>query len=219
MSAKKIEDNPPARIVRSLQTHFDERVKKFGAGLQSVDWKSRAAQYNRFRELLRVADFSAPRSILDYGCGDGELFNFLPHEASKAKIEYYGFDVSPEMIAAARKRFGGVENCRFTTRLADFPAADYAVASGIFNLKFDTSDKDWKKYMQTTLVELDRLSGKGFAFNALTSYSDAEFRRADLFYADPLYWFDYCKKNFSRFVALLHDYPEYDFTMIVRKDR
>ncbi len=57
----------------------------------------------------------------------------------------------------------------------------------------------------------------GFAFNALTSYSDIEFRRDDLYYADPLFWFDYCKTNISKYVALLHDYPEYDFTIIVRK--
>ncbi|MBM3138043.1 MAG: class I SAM-dependent methyltransferase, partial [Chloroflexi bacterium] len=29
--------------------------------------------------------------------------------------------------------------------------------------------------------------------------------------------FDYCKVNFSKNVALLHDYKLYDFTIIVRK--
>jgi hypothetical protein len=42
--------------------------------------------------------------------------------------------------------------------------------------------------------------------------------RDDLYYADPLFLFDYCKRNFAKNVALLHDYRIYDFTIIVRKD-
>ena len=53
-------------------------------------------------------------------------------------------------------------------------------------------------------------------FNALTSYSDADKRRDDLYYADPLHWFDYCKRKHSRFVTLLHYYPLYEFTVLVR---
>ena len=33
-----------------------------------------------------------------------------------------------------------------------------------------------------------------------------------------LFFFDFCKRNFSRNVALLHDYGLYDFTIIVRKN-
>jgi hypothetical protein len=60
-------------------------------------------------------------------------------------------------------------------------------------------------------------SSKGFAFNALTKYSDEDKMQDYLFYSDPLYLFDYCKKHFSRNVALLHDYNQYDFTILVRK--
>ena len=54
-------------------------------------------------------------------------------------------------------------------------------------------------------------------FNALTLYSDVEKRRGDLFYADPLAVFDRCKRQYSRFVTLLHDYPLYEFTIMVRR--
>ena len=215
MGTTKSEAGNFENVVRRLKNHFDERVVLYGAGVQSVDWKSRAAQYNRFRELLKVADFSASFSIIDYGCGDGELVRFL--QTVNADFQYFGFDVSPQMVETARREFAASKNCLFSTRLEDFPAADYIVASGVFNLKFDASDEDWKEYIEATIAEMKALSYKGFAFNALTAYSDVELRRADLFYADPLYWFDFCKRNVSRFVSLLHDYPEYDFTIIVRK--
>jgi hypothetical protein len=53
----------------------------------------------------------------------------------------------------------------------------------------------------------------------LSLYSDPERRRPDLFYADPLFLFDYCKTRFSKAVALLHDYPLYEFTVLVRIER
>jgi len=65
---------------------------------------------------------------------------------------------------------------------------------------------------------MDDHATQGMAFNMLTKYSDADRMRPDLYYADPLFFFDYCKRNFAKNVALLHDYHLYDFTIIVRKD-
>ena len=64
---------------------------------------------------------------------------------------------------------------------------------------------------------MNQISTKGFSFNVLTSYSDKEFMRDYLYYANPLDLFDYCKKNFSKQVALLHDYNLYEFTLLIRK--
>jgi hypothetical protein len=95
--------------------------------------------------------------------------------------------------------------------------ADYAVASGIFNVKLDHRVDTWREFVLHTLATLDSLSTRGFAFNMLSTYSDVEKRREDLFYADPLQMFDACKRRFSPRVSLLHDYPLYEFTIIVRK--
>jgi len=51
----------------------------------------------------------------------------------------------------------------------------------------------------------------------LTKYSDREYMKEYLYYADPLFIFDYCKRNFSKKVALIHDYELYEFTILVRK--
>ena len=64
---------------------------------------------------------------------------------------------------------------------------------------------------------MNKKSEHGFSFNMLTSYSDKEYMRDDLYYGDSCHFFDFCKKNFSKNVSLLHDYNLYDFTIIVRK--
>jgi len=96
--------------------------------------------------------------------------------------------------------------------------ADYVIGSGLFNMKLNTPEADWKTHMLRTIDRMWALSDKGMAFNSLTSYSDAEKMRADLYYADPLWLFDYCKRNLSKQVALLHDYGMYDFTILVRRE-
>jgi hypothetical protein len=106
---------------------------------------------------------------------------------------------------------------RFVTREEDLVEADYVVASGLFNLRLDVDEQSWRAYILDTLRSLDRLGRRGFAFNMLTSYSDPERMRGDLYYGDPCFFFDHCKRTFSRDVALLHDYGLYEFTLRVRK--
>jgi hypothetical protein len=106
--------------------------------------------------------------------------------------------------------------CRVTAQRDTLEPADYAVASGVFNVKQDADEETWRAYIWETVADLAALGTRGFAFNALTSYSDVDKRRADLYYADPLEAFDRCKRTYSRFVTLLHDYPLYEFTIIVR---
>jgi hypothetical protein len=118
------------------------------------------------------------------------------------------------MVDVARQLQQGPQ-VAFFTEYAALPAADYAVASGIFNVKLDTPEDDWLEYVLDTIDSLARAANNGFAFNVLTRYSDPERRRHDLFYADPLFFFDYCKTNYSG-VVLLHDYPLYEFTILVR---
>jgi hypothetical protein len=84
----------------------------------------------------------------------------------------------------------------------------------------DSPYDEWQDFTVRTLHHMNTLCSKGFSFNMLTKYSEAErmVQRPDLFYGDPLFFFDYCKHHFSRNIALLHDYGIYDFTILVRKD-
>jgi hypothetical protein len=118
------------------------------------------------------------------------------------------------MILAAQKQFSNGPT--FSTTLPDQPV-DYVVASGIFNVKMGVDEKTWKAYIQASLQAINQMAIKGLSFNILTSYSDLPFQKDYLYYAQPEDWFSYCKKHFSPRVALLHDYPLYEFCLIIRK--
>jgi len=194
---------------------YTETVTQHGETARGVDWNSPQSQQLRLEKLLEVVRGPAPATILDYGCGYGALVDLL--RARGTPFRYLGFDISEEMIARARRRHPD-EDCTFGTDLVQLGAADYAVASGVLNVKLGTPESEWEPYVASVLDELHRVSRRGFAFNALTSYSDLERRRLDLYYADPCAYFDLCKRRFSKQVALLHDYGLYEFTILVRKD-
>jgi SAM-dependent methyltransferase len=201
-------------ILEMVERYYAEKLRAFGATPQGVDWNSADSQAMRFSRLLQVLE-DDEGSVNDYGCGYGALVDYLG--GTGRRLTYCGFDISAAMIVAARTRHAGRNLCSFTADLTQLRPADYAVASGIFNVKLDHRVDTWREYVLHTLATLDSLSTRGFAFNMLSTYSDVEKRREDLFYADPLQMFDACKRRFSPRVSLLHDYPLYEFTIIVRK--
>ncbi len=206
---------PRDRILQRKREYYDQQIQRHGCTALAAGWNSQESQELRFRQLLKIADRSTPFSIIDFGCGYGALADYLQTE--EYSFQYCGYDISPEMITKAKELHGNTDHISFVGCEADLKPADYTVASGIFNSKFETSTPEWEDYILETLTTLDGLSRKGFAFNVLSKFSDEHLKRAELYYADPAFLFEYCRNNFSRFVTLLHDYPLYEFTILVRK--
>jgi len=198
-----------------VKSYFDKRIQEHGASPRGSDWNSETSQNIRFDQLLKVIE-TPSFSLLDYGCGYGALADYL--ELKGFEADYYGYDILESAIETARKAHLDKARRLFFTDKSQLPVCDYTVASGIFNFRGEQSFEEWTDYVLGVLTEFDQLSQHGFASNFLTKYSDAEKMRPDLYYANPLFLFDFCKQNFSRNVALLHDYRLYDFTLIIRKD-
>ena len=203
---------------RRLNKYFSEKLISFGATPQGVDYNGAEAQERRFEQLVRVINASRPFTVIDYGSGYGAMFDFLQKKGWQ--FEYHGIDLIEEMVLAGRAAHKDFPHAHFTTNESEVPQADYLLAGAIFNIKLDASYEDWQDFVVKTLRRMNALCSKGFSFNMLTRYSDADrmAQRPDLFYGDPLFFFDLCKRKFSRNVALLHDYGLYDFTILVRKD-
>jgi len=129
---------------------------------------------------------------------------------------YIGYDIAPEMIVAARQRHGEAADRRWRIGAVPDETADFAIASGVFNVKGSFSGEDWTAYVRETIDLLARAGRRGFGFNVLTLSGDPERRRPDLFYADPVEFLDYCLTRFGRSVALLQDYGLWEFTILIR---
>lgn len=204
-------------ILANISDYYTAKLENYGPSAKGVDWKDESSQRTRFRQLLKLMPECSGFSVNDLGCGYGRLYEFM-HEIGYIEFSYSGYDVSAQMVKEAVRRYS-LDSCKFQVirSLGDIGAAEYSLASGIFNVKLSVNDDDWLTYSLGVLHEMNRASSKGFAFNMLTKYSDRECIRDYLYYADPCFIFDICKQKYAKNVALLHDYDLYEFTILVKK--
>ena len=154
--------------------------------------------------------------LLDQGFPvPGPNLLFLDRVAGANLSRYTGYDISEEMLTAARARCDQARS-RFVLGPEVTEAADYTFVSGTFNVKLDAGDAEWDAYVKRQLEIMFAQSARGLAFNLLTTYVD--WKTAQLFYADPTAYFDFCKTRLSRYVTLSHDYGLFEWTLLVTRD-
>jgi len=204
-------------VHKNINSYYTNKIQTYGATPKGVDWNGEESQFIRFEQLSKII-INEKFSIADIGCGYGKYVDFLKKYYDN--YIYIGYDLSSAMIKNATKLYSNKQTITFNhiDSIENIENIDYTIASGIFSVKMNYTEAEWLSYILDTLEIINQKSKKGFSFNMLTKYSDKEYMREDLYYADPLFFFDYCKKNFSRNISLNHDYDLYEFTILVRKD-
>lgn len=190
---------------------YNERLTSLGETAQALGWRDSAQQKLRFRLLAEIGPL-AGRSILDIGCGFGDLLEYVT-ESGAQEVAYTGTDLNPSLIEVAQKKHPS-GTFHATTDLSQFAdeSQDYVFLSGLFNFKIENNTG----FMHDTIRESFRIARCGVSFNLLGSYVD--FKEDHLFYHDEKEVFHFTK-TLTRFVTLRADYPLYEFTVYLRKPR
>lgn len=203
---------PRTPNLTKIRRLYEESLDHHGVTPCGVGWRDSASHALRFSKLAAiVVEHDRPFTVNDLGCGYGAFYGWLM-DAGYSVLRFRGHDISKKMLDEARARFPTAEFVH--SDCLDKPA-DYSFACGIFNVRVDCPEDDWRVHIETTIDNLNAFSVKGFAFNLLSTYVD--FREPHLYYGDPCYFFNLCKRRYSRKVALLHDYPLFEWTILVRK--
>ena len=207
-----------AELLAPVATAFRRRLAEYGNQPHGVFWRTRDGQMMRFDILLGILEAVDVRAgtttINDFGCGYGALFTHIRDEAFMTGGRYTGYDVTEEMILAA-KRAHPDQRATFVRGSMATREADYSFVSGTYNMLIDADEADWLALIQTSLRQLWSKTRKGLAFNMLSTYD--RHRQGDLYYADPCVFFDFCIPGLSPNVTLLHDYPLKEWTIYVRR--
>ena len=197
-----------------INQRYAERLAKYGATVESLALGGKERQYLRFDVLCGVSDLNG-KSILDVGCGFGDLVAFLEERGIRFK-EYVGVDINPELIAEAERRHGTKENVRFAvqdvTEEGFDERFDIVVAGSVFNNRLSEENM---QFIERILPRLFRIAKEGVAINFMTDYVD--FKSPDVYHYSPEKVFAVCKRLTKR-VALRHDYPLYDFAVYLYPD-
>ena len=204
------------KTLDGIRDLYEGNLAEHGATSKSVGWPDEGSQLLRFERLARVIDREAAGfTVNDWGCGYGAMFDYLDRGFGAKLLRYTGYDISAEMLGAAKARLADAR-AAFVQGPEVTSDADYTFVSGTFNVKLQASDADWDAYVKRQLETMYLRSRRGLAFNLLTSYVD--WKAENLFYADPRDYFDFCKTKLSRFVTLHHDARLYEWTMLVTRD-
>jgi len=209
-------DGGLSEIYAGIAAYYSAKIARFGTTPEGVDWTCQATQEMRFVQLLKLCDFASPFSLNDCGCGYGALIAYLDRRHGDCAVDYLGIDVSGAMVRRARRLWRDRRNTAFTLGHASPRTADYAIASGIFNVAQDQPRHDWERFVAASLDELHRSTRRGFAVNFMKLPAGATGRHG-LYTTDTASWARYCASRFNA-AAEVHDgYGLMEFTLIVRK--
>ncbi len=192
-----------------IQDFYKRQLLKHGPeNPMALHWISKETQEIRFIALSLVGELEG-RSVLDLGCGVGDLYGYFKKE--DIRTHYTGWDISEEMITAAKNKY---PEAKFEVKniqiMQELPQFDYVLASGTMNVKINGHDA-WVKMMIRSMFSAAK---RGVGFNLL-SISSPE--KDDVFYyADPVQILSFCR-TLTPYVSLRHDYLPGDFTVYMQK--
>ena len=207
-------DAAESAILLEVASYYAAKLEAHGSTSQGVDWNGIESHERRHRQFLYLLKGNPDASVIDLGCGFGDFLRFLRAEGYRGS--FTGYDIAPSMIEKARQIHGESEDHRWRVGAVPAESADFAIASGIFNVKGDFPNESWSRYVLQTIDILSQAGRHGFAFNMLSTSSDPDRRRPNLYYADPVDMLAHCLARYGRSIALLQDYGLYEFTVVVR---
>ena len=197
------------------ERYYAAKLARHGTTPRGVDWTCLPTQELRFVQLLRICDFDRPFSLDDIGCGYGGLVAYLERYHPRAAIDYLGIDLSPAMIRAARREHPPTATRRFVAARESPRVADYAVASGIMNVKLEHSADIWEAFVETTLRGMWQATRRGFAVNFLRPLQEG-IDHAELYRTEPARWRTFCEAELGCSVEVLSGYGLREFTLFAR---
>jgi SAM-dependent methyltransferase len=205
-------------IRNGVRVYYSAAIEQYGPIPYGVDWSSAASQYLRFLQLLKICDFDKAFSLNDFGCGYGALLQYLRLHHRGARVAYRGIDLSPAMIAAATKRWGGRSQTTFAVGSRCIKSADYSIASGVFNVRLGQPVASWEAYIEHTLRDLCAHSRTGFAVNFMLPRPGAPIE-PELYRSPMRPWVMFCREELGGSVTPVTRYGLREFTLLVRTRR
>lgn len=153
---------PSKDELEKMILEYGSWYKNYGDSHEAVGW-NKPKNIDRFEQLLHFWNDELPnKKIIDLGCGLAHLAGFI--EMRNLPYGYTGIDINSNYIEINRSKFPQYEfHCYGAADLAN--SADFIVASGLFNRKFNDSPT----FLRETVKKMIDNSVIGCSFNCLSS--------------------------------------------------
>lgn len=196
---------------QTIIRRYADRIQLHGHGLHAIgEPKNRQALY--FSGLLRAEGFKPGDSVLDVGCGYGDLHGFL--KSNQWRGNYTGVDINPDLISEGKRRHHDL-NLLVQDLQKEPPSVvhDWSVSFGVLTSK--TEQVPYLQHLEEMLTLMWASCRKGMVFNLLSplaDYTHPVHARPD--FGDVL---KIVNKLTNRF-AVYHDYMPYEYILCAYKE-
>ena len=204
-------------VLAPLRDNCERALAQFGPNYRGVLLPRELDAQKRLEAIVALWRWREPAfagTILDLGCGYGELLDCFEANSEFQPIEYWGVDVSARMIESARQRH---PSARFELRdiLSDpLPemCVDYVVINQVLTAKFDIPQKTMIAFAKRFIAAAFRACRKGLVFNAQNWHVN---HRNDLFHWRLDQVAAFFSARCSKHIVFRMDYGLYDFMAYV----
>lgn len=188
---------------------YREAFEKHGMSPSSV-LMPKGRQDVRFESLCRFFR-KGNFTILDFGSGLGDLFDFMRPRFSN--FQYTGADIVEEFVEASRKArpdgtFVQIEDHRSLVK-----TYDYVAIAGVFNTLYNQEANIHRAYVFDAVEYLFSLTKDCLAINFMTDAVD--FRQAGAYHQNPVELCEFVNRKLSRRWILDQSYMPYEFTLTI----
>src|SRR5450631_2390391 len=182
--------------IEQMRLLYKTSWKEHGPGPGAVLW-SEAGQRLRHEKLSEIkCNDSDIVSVLDLGCGLGDLYDTLKLKWPSTEIHYHGIDIVEEFIQHGRNKHRDAHfSCIDILNHTFNHSFDYVIMSGMFNNSI--SDITFLKHSVSWSFERCNLA---IGFDFISSYAD--FKEDSMSYYDPIYLTKWATDSLSRKVRL-----------------
>lgn len=213
-------DRSMQSITQELKIHYAQKFAEFGATPKGVDWRRIEDVCLRYDRMLAVIDqnsldTSKPITLLDVGCGYGELYWYAKEK--QIDIQYVGIDVSENMIEYALVHIP--EGRFYCGDILDFQTGDrfdYVICNGILTQKLSASIMEMDNYAHLLIKKMFLLCLEGIAFNVMTT--KVNYFADNLYYRNPAELLSWCMSEITRHVKIDHAYPLFEYTIYLYRE-
>ncbi len=198
----------------NLLAYFRGLFAKHGPTSNSLGWRP-SSQAVRFEEVLAAFGDQPPESLLDIGCGFGDLLTFLRNAGWSGA--YLGIDLTPEFIEIARERHKLDPNTSFMignvlTQELPVKTFDWCVSIGLCNYQRGGRAMDFIEALTARCVSI---ACRTVLIDFLSTTSDR--RHDELFFSNPADVIAIALRH-SRRIVLNHSYMPFEFMLRIRLD-
>lgn len=195
-----------------INKFYSDLLGKYGSSVESMAYQTPEQQKKRFAWLVDIGPLPRDSSVLDIGCGLGDLCRFLRGYGWKGR--YTGVDINPDMIKAAKK---GLPDDNFACKdilTEEFNEKhDYVFCVATIQHKPRYSNP--YEYMEAMVKKCFSLTRKVFAFDVFSSRVD--YMDDAKLYVDPARLLNFCYTLTGR-VVLRNDSRPYEIMLYLFKD-